>query len=129
MWFIIIFLKKINYKTSSVFTVTYAGQNFADDGQEFCRAVRRKFLRSLNKNYFRIFIFFNGILIKTIFFSVFLKKINPAYYWPRKYRYTLESDAGKLNPLTVRQRNQFERNGYLVFKKMIPIDCLNLVKE
>lgn len=58
-----------------------------------------------------------------------LLDINPAYYWPRKYRYTLEPDAGKLNALTVQQRNHFERNGYVVFKKLLKKEIVDLVKE
>lgn len=56
-------------------------------------------------------------------------QINPAYYWPRKYRYTLESDAGKINHLTVQQRNQFERHGFLVCRNLVSKNLLHLLRE
>ncbi|RWS10639.1 phytanoyl-CoA dioxygenase: peroxisomal-like protein [Dinothrombium tinctorium] len=46
--------------------------------------------------------------------------VNPRDFWPKKYRYTREVDPGLTHPLTVKQRDFYEDNGYLVVRNCVP---------
>lgn len=41
-------------------------------------------------------------------------------YWPRKYRFTIEPMPGSVAVLSVKERDFYEANGYLIIKNLLP---------
>jgi hypothetical protein len=46
--------------------------------------------------------------------------MNPKIYWPKKYRYTIEQTPGSVPILSVRERDHYESNGYIIVRNLIP---------
>lgn len=48
--------------------------------------------------------------------------MNPKIYWPKKYRYTIEPTPGCVPVLSVRERDHYESNGYIIVRNLLPRD-------
>lgn len=46
--------------------------------------------------------------------------MNPKMYWPKKYRYTIEPTPGSVAVLSVRERDHYESNGYIIVRNLVP---------
>ena len=46
--------------------------------------------------------------------------MNPKMYWPKKYRYTIEPTPGSVPVLSVRERDHYESNGYIIVRNLVP---------
>lgn len=46
--------------------------------------------------------------------------MNPKIYWPKKYRYTIEPTPGSVAVLSVRERDHYESNGYIIVRNLVP---------
>lgn len=48
-------------------------------------------------------------------------QMNPKMYWPRKYRFTIEPMPGSVAVLSVKERDFYEANGFVIMKSLLPI--------
>lgn len=46
--------------------------------------------------------------------------MNPKMYWPKKYRYTVEPTPGSVAVLSVKERDHYESNGYIIVRNLLP---------
>lgn len=46
--------------------------------------------------------------------------MDPKAHWPKKYRYTIEPAPGSTPILSIRERDHFEANGFIIIKNLIP---------
>lgn len=51
-------------------------------------------------------------------------QMNPKMYWPRKYRFTIEPMPGSVSLLSVKDRDFYEANGYMIVRNLLqPSKC------
>lgn len=55
--------------------------------------------------------------------------MNPKMYWPKKYRYTIEPTPGSVPVLSVRERDHYESNGYIIVRNLVPKETRQQVSK
>lgn len=56
-------------------------------------------------------------------------QMNPKMYWPRKYRFTVEPMPGSVSLLSVKDRDFYEANGYMIIKNLLPPSKCSVVSS
>ena len=56
-------------------------------------------------------------------------QMNPKMYWPRKYRFTIEPMPGSVAVLSVKERDFYEANGYIIIKNLLPISKNQIISS